>query len=139
MFIKLISCGGARSIHDSLCVVQRTLESGYVVPGGGASEIALNVKLEHLAQNYGTKEQEAISRYAEALTIIPQVLANNAAQDATDLVCKLKSIHEKAQSTTDPKYKDFNYFGLDLINGKVTNQLTQGVLEPLVSKIKCIR
>jgi T-complex protein 1 subunit alpha len=30
-----------RSLHDSLCVLKRTLECGYVVAGGGACEIAL--------------------------------------------------------------------------------------------------
>jgi T-complex protein 1 subunit alpha len=38
-----------RSLHDSLCVVKRTLESGSVVPGGGAVETALNIYLENFA------------------------------------------------------------------------------------------
>lgn len=38
-----------RSLHDSLCVVKRTIESGHVVPGGGACEVALSVKLEDYA------------------------------------------------------------------------------------------
>lgn len=38
-----------RSIHDSLCVLKRTLECGRVVAGGGAVEIALNIYLEDFA------------------------------------------------------------------------------------------
>lgn len=38
-----------RSIHDSLCAVKRTLESGSVVPGGGAVEAALSIHLENFA------------------------------------------------------------------------------------------
>jgi len=38
-----------RSLHDALCVVKRTLESGSVVPGGGAVETALNIHLENYA------------------------------------------------------------------------------------------
>lgn len=79
-----------RSVHDSICVIKRTLESGQVVPGGGACEIALSVKLEDYAVTLGSKEQTAIAAYSDALTIIPKVLANNAAQDATDLIAKLK-------------------------------------------------
>jgi len=45
-----------RSVHDSLCVVKRTLESGYVVAGGGAVEIALGVKLEESSRNLPSKE-----------------------------------------------------------------------------------
>lgn len=38
-----------RSFHDSLCIVKRTLESGNVVPGGGAVESALSIYLEKFA------------------------------------------------------------------------------------------
>lgn len=38
-----------RSIHDSLCVVKRVLESKNVVPGGGAVEAALSICLENFA------------------------------------------------------------------------------------------
>jgi len=45
-----------RSVHDSICVMKRTLESGYVVPGGGACEMALSTSLETFAKTLGTKE-----------------------------------------------------------------------------------
>jgi len=45
-----------RSIHDALCVVKRTLESGKVVPGGGAVEIALGIYLEDFAKTMPSKE-----------------------------------------------------------------------------------
>jgi T-complex protein 1 subunit alpha len=38
-----------RSLHDSLCVIKRTLESGSIVPGGGAVETALSIYLENFA------------------------------------------------------------------------------------------
>lgn len=38
-----------RSVHDSLCVVKRVLESKQVVPGGGAVEAALSIYLENFA------------------------------------------------------------------------------------------
>jgi len=37
-------------------VIKRVLETGYVVPGGGACEIALNIKLEDFSKTLGTKE-----------------------------------------------------------------------------------
>ena len=39
-----------RSVHDSLCAVKRTLESGSVVPGAAAVETALNIYLEEFAR-----------------------------------------------------------------------------------------
>jgi T-complex protein 1 subunit alpha len=38
-----------RSVHDSLSAVKRTLESGKVVPGAGASEVSIHVFLEEFA------------------------------------------------------------------------------------------
>ena len=38
-----------RSIHDSLSAVKRTLESGSIIPGGGAVETALHIYLEEFA------------------------------------------------------------------------------------------
>ena len=38
-----------RSVHDTLCVVKRVLESKSVVPGGGCVEAALSIYLENLA------------------------------------------------------------------------------------------
>ena len=45
-----------RSVHDAICVMKRTLESGYVVPGGGACEVALSIALDKYAKTLGTKE-----------------------------------------------------------------------------------
>ena len=38
-----------RALHDSLSIIKRTLESGTVVPGGGAVESALSIYLENFA------------------------------------------------------------------------------------------
>lgn len=68
-----------RSLHDSLCVLKRTLECGYVVAGGGACEIAVQIYLEDFAKTLASKEQIAIAEFCEALSIIPKTLATNAA------------------------------------------------------------
>lgn len=126
-----------RSLHDSLCIVKRTLESKAIVPGGGAVEAALSIYLENFAATLGSREQLAIAEFAEALLVIPKTLSVNAAQDATDLVAKLRAHHNASQ--TDKSKKDLAWSGLDLINGKITNNLESGVLEPAISKIKSIK
>lgn len=126
-----------RSVHDSLSAVKRTLESGYVVPGGGAVETALNIYLETFATSLGTREQLAIAEFAAALLIIPKTLAVNAAKDSSDLIAKLRRYHAASQS--DPSKKKYKYRGLDLVNGKVEDSLKEGVLEPTMSKIKSLK
>jgi len=128
-----------RSIHDSLSVIKRVLESGRVVPGGGAVEAALSVYLEHVAEQMSSREQLAIGEFAQAMLVIPKTLAINGGYDAADLVSKLRGYHAKAQTTTNEKEKEWKWAGLDLDEGKVADRVKHGVLEPAMSKIKAIK
>lgn len=110
-----------RSVHDSLSAVKRTLESGRIVPGGGAVETALHIYLEEWATSVvsggssntpsiidtnkhfqGSREQLAIAAFASALLTVPTTLAVNAAKDSSDLVAQLRSRHALSQRTSDP-------------------------------------
>ena len=128
-----------RSMHDALCVIKRVLESNTVVAGGGAVEVALSIFLDDFARTLGSREQLAIAEFSEALLVIPKVLAINAAKDATDLIAKLRVFHNAAQKSDDETKKDLKYSGLDLINGKVRNNVKAGVLEPAISKVKSLK
>ncbi|RKF56807.1 T-complex protein 1 subunit alpha [Golovinomyces cichoracearum] len=138
-----------RSIHDSLCAVKRTLESGSIVPGGGAVETALHIYLEEFAGTVGSREQLAIGEFAQALLAIPKTLAVNAALDASELVAQLRSRHALSQRTQEDevdqdekfisKKKNFKNYGLDLNNGKVVDEIKLGVLEPSMSKIRQLK
>jgi T-complex protein 1 subunit alpha len=126
-----------RSLHDALCVVKRVLESKFVVAGGGAVEAALSIYLEKFAHSIKTREQLAIAEFAEALLVIPKTLAVNAAQDATELVAKLRAAHNDAQQNDSLKH--LNRVGLDLIEGKIRDNIVAGVIEPGLAKIKYIQ
>ncbi|KAL8673386.1 MAG: hypothetical protein Q9168_002176 [Polycauliona sp. 1 TL-2023] len=90
-----------RSVHDSLSAVKRTLESGSIVPGGGAVETALHIYLEEFALSVGSREQLAIGEFAQTLLVIPKTLANNAAKDSAELVAQLRSYHASSQRLSD--------------------------------------
>ncbi|XP_077204519.1 T-complex protein 1 subunit alpha [Paroedura picta] len=126
-----------RSLHDALCVVKRVLESKSVVPGGGAIEAALSIYLENYATSMGSREQLAIAEFARSLLVIPNTLAVNAAQDAIDLVAKLRAFHNEAQ--VNPERKNLKWIGLDLINGKPRDNKQAGVFEPTMVKTKSLK
>jgi len=128
-----------RSLHDSLCVIKRVLESNTVVAGGGAVEVGLSIFLDDFARTVTTREQLAIAEFSEALQVIPKTLAINAAKDATDLIAKLRVFHNAALKADDEQKKELKYSGLDLVNGKIRNNLKAGVLEPAISKIKSLK
>ncbi|RKP02092.1 hypothetical protein CXG81DRAFT_11221 [Caulochytrium protostelioides] len=140
-----------RSIHDALCAVKRTLESSAVVPGGGAVEAALSVYLETFATTLASREQLAIAEYAQALLVIPKTLAVNAAKDATDLVARMRAYHHQAQTLAGAEdtamtgagatagAHALQYTGLDLIRGTLVDNVSRGVLEPAMSKLKSLK
>ncbi|KAI0132647.1 chaperonin Cpn60/TCP-1 family [Xylariales sp. AK1849] len=138
-----------RSVHDSLCAVKRTLESGSIVPGGGAVETALHIYLEEYAGTVGSREQLAIGEFAQALLVIPKTLAVNAAKDASELVAQLRSRHAVSQRTQEgdasqdvkavARMKGYKNYGLDLMKGKVVDEIKAGILEPSISKIRQLK
>ena len=73
----------------------------------------------------------------QAMLVIPKQLSVNAAHDATDMVAKLRAHHNAAQ--TDETKADLRYNGMDCISGKIQNNLSAGILEPALSKVKMIQ
>ncbi|KAJ1949724.1 chaperonin-containing T-complex alpha subunit Cct1 [Linderina pennispora] len=129
-----------RSLHDSLCAIKRVMESGAVVPGGGAVETALDVYLESFATTLGSREQLAIAEFANALLAIPKQLAVNAAKDSIELIAKLRAYHAAAQNApADSTRSLLKWYGLDLHEGKLRDNVKAGVLEPAMSKIKMLK
>lgn len=126
-----------RSIHDSLCVVKRVIESKTVVVGGGAVEAALSIYLENLATSLSSREQLAIAEFANSLLVIPKTLAVNAAKDSVDLVAKLRAFHNTSQ--LQGERADLKWVGLDLVEGIVRDNKAAGVFEPGISKIKSLK
>ncbi|VVC89107.1 unnamed protein product [Leptidea sinapis] len=114
-----------RSAHDALCAVRRVLESGRLVPGGGAAEAALSIYLENFATTLVSEREYFTLPHSSSylsLLVIPKTLAVNAARDATDLVAKLRAYHNSSQT-----------------KGVLRDNLAAGVLEPAISKIKSLK
>jgi len=126
-----------RSLHDSLCAVKRVMESKTVVAGGGAVEAALSIYLENFATSLASREQLAIAEFANSLLIIPKILSVNAAKDSADLVSKLRAYHNTSQIHKEKSH--LKWVGLDLVKGAVRDNNKAGVLEPGISKIKCLK
>lgn len=76
-------------------------------------------------------------------------MAVNAAKDSSELVAQLRSRHALSQRIQDgdanedektiAKKKNYKNYGLDLMKGKVVDEVKAGVLEPSMSKIKQLK
>lgn len=97
--------------------------------------------MDNFATTVGSREQLAIAEFAAALLIIPKTLAVNAAKDSSELVAKLRSYHAASQMAKpeDVKRRSYRNYGLDLIRGKIVDEIHAGVLEPTISKVKSLK
>ncbi len=117
-----------RALHDALKVVGVAMEDGVAVPGGGAAEIELAMRLREYAPSVGGREQLAIEKFADSLEIVPRTLAENAGLDAIDIMMKLKAEHQKGNK----------HAGVDVFDGKIANMIEKKVVEPLRVKKQAI-
>ena len=120
-----------RALHDALKVVAVAIEDGVVVPGGGAPEIELALKLRNYGQTVGGREQLAIEAFAEALEVIPWTLAENAGMDSIDVVIELKNAHNNKKGGKN--------FGVNVLENRVSDMIAAKVLEPLRVKTQAVQ
>src|SRR5512136_2021299 len=117
-----------RAMEDALRVVGVAVEDKMLVPGGGAPEVELALRLRAYASTVGGREQLAIESFADAMEVIPKTLAENAGLDQIDSLVALRSQHEKGMKGA----------GLDMDSGKAVDMLKLGVVEPLRVKTQAI-
>ena len=117
-----------RSMNDAFRVVGSVIEDGKAVPGGGAVETELALRLREFATSLHGKQQLAVEKFAEALELIPRTLAENAGLDPIDKLVELKAAHEKGKKNA----------GLDVYTGKIVDMWEMGVIEPLRTKKQAI-
>ncbi len=118
-----------RSLEDAVRVVGVAIEDGKIVPGGGAPEVELALRLREYASSVGGREQLAIESFANALEVVPRTLAENAGLDAIEALVDLRAAHENGNKS----------FGLDVFTGEVTDSIEANVLEPLRVKTQAIQ
>jgi thermosome len=116
-----------RAVHDALKVVSLTLEESKILPGGGAPEIELAMKLRDYATTVGGREQLSIKAFANAIEIIPKTLIENAGQDPLDKLVEARSAHEAGNRNA----------GISM-DGDVTNMMDLNVIDPLRVKTNAI-
>jgi len=83
-----------RALHDAIDVVTASLDAGGVVPGAGASEIAMADHIRASSASIGGRKQLAVEAFADALDLIPRTLAENTGMDPIDALVDLRSRHE---------------------------------------------
>lgn len=79
------------AIRDGLRAVKNAIEDGCVVPGAGAVEVAIADALVKHKPNVKGRAQLGVQAFADALLIIPKVLARNSGYDPQETLVKLQT------------------------------------------------
>lgn len=117
-----------RKLDDCLYVLKLAIEDRELLPGGGATEVALARELRAEAAEHPGKEQLAIDSFANALESIPRTLARSAGLNPVDALIELRNAQSAGRHTA----------GLNLETGTVADMDDLGVLEPRYVKQQSI-
>ena len=103
-----------RSMHDALCVLQRTVAETRTVQGGGCLEALMAHAVRQLAIKTPGKEAVAMESFANALMQLPITIADNAGYDSAELAA-----HADGKTS----------HGLDMENGEIACMKKLGITE----------
>lgn len=135
---SLILRGGTQQVADEAkrvvdgCfhVLLRAIEDRAVVPGGGATEVALAADLRSYAASVSGREQLAVEAFADALEVIPRRLAATGGMDPIDAIVELRARHSDGERGTGLVFEGES--------GTIDDVVEHGILEPLAVKDRTI-
>lgn len=85
-----------RAIDDGVNVIKALLKDARLVPGAGATELALARRVDAYGGGLRGLAQHAVKRWAQALEVVPRTLAENAlgGAEGNEVVSRLWAKHE---------------------------------------------
>jgi len=118
-----------RSLKDALDVVTAALDKGGVVPGAGATEIAISSYVREQSASIEGRKQLAVDAFADAVDVLPRTLAENTGMDPIDALVDLRAEHEGG---------DLAGIISEGQTGVVADPLEYGVLDPAAVKREAV-
>eukprot|EP01013_Petalomonas_cantuscygni_P007737 TRINITY_DN2007_c0_g1_i2.p1 TRINITY_DN2007_c0_g1~~TRINITY_DN2007_c0_g1_i2.p1 ORF type:complete len:552 (-),score=170.23 TRINITY_DN2007_c0_g1_i2:304-1959(-) len=116
------------AIRDGLRAVYNAVEEGAVLPGAGASEVAMYRALQDAAKGVEGKKKIGVQMLADALLAIPRQLAMNAGLDADDTVLRVMDAQHNGAMV-----------GMDLATGGTQDPFAAGIYDNVTVKRQMIQ
>lgn len=120
----------ARNLNDAMQVARNIICNPKLLPGGGATEMAVAQALKMKAAEVEGVASIPYSAVGEALEIIPQTLAENCGANVIRVVTALRAKHANKEGDT---------WGIDGQSGLLADMAEIGVWEPYVVKSQTIK
>lgn len=110
-----------RIINDCIDVVRLTAQNELLIPSGGAAAVALASDISDYAVSVSDRAQIVVEGFAEAIELIPGVLAQNAGRNPIDTIPTLRRRHHAGEHMIG--------VGPD---GRPKNMIDAGAVEPAI-------
>ncbi|KAK5221277.1 T-complex protein 1 subunit gamma [Exophiala xenobiotica] len=118
-----------RNLQDAMSVARNVMFHPRLSPGGGATEMAVSVRLAQKAKSVEGVMQWPYRAVAEAMEVIPRTLIQNAGASPIRILTQLRAKQAEGKST----------FGIDGDTGNVVDMKEYGVWEPEAVKTQSIK
>lgn len=118
-----------RNLQDAMSVAKNVFFEPRLSPGGGATEMAISVKLAEMAKAVEGVQQWPYKSVSEAMEVIPRTLVQNCGASPIRVLTELRAKHAEGKHT----------FGINGDTGKVVDMKEYGVWEPTAVKLQSIK
>ena len=118
-----------RNLQDAMYVARNVVFHPRLSPGGGATEMAVSVRLGQMAKAVEGIQQWPYKAVAESMEVIPRTLIQNSGGNAIRVLTKLRAKHAEGGST----------WGIDGDKGTIVDMKDYGVWEPEAIKLQSIK
>mmetsp|Transcript_27393 Transcript_27393/g.74884 ORF Transcript_27393/g.74884 Transcript_27393/m.74884 type:complete len:547 (+) Transcript_27393:120-1760(+) len=126
-----------RNLQDAMQVVRNVVYDPKLLPGGGATEMALAVALHKKGLSLGGigTQQAPFIAVGDALEVIPRTLAQNCGVSVIRTITALRQRHASAREAGDLKCA----VGVNGITGELADMHDLGIWEPYSVKVQTIK
>jgi T-complex protein 1 subunit gamma len=129
-----------RNLHDAMEVVRNVVYDPKLLPGGGATEMAVSMGLRRAGLKVEGVQQRPFLAVGEAMEVIPRTLAQNCGVSVIRTVTQLRAKHaaafDEAEKSGDTK--PFNW-GINGTTGELVDMEELGIWEPFSVKVQTIK
>merc|ERR1712107_30765 len=115
-----------RAIDDGVNVFKGVCKDGRLTAGGGSTEIELARQVSAWGETHAGLEQYSINKFAEALEVVPRVLAENSGVKPKEVIAKLYAAHSEGKTNMG--------FDIEGDSGEIKDCLESDVFDLLIAK-----
>ncbi|MCQ2820632.1 MAG: T-complex protein 1 subunit delta [archaeon] len=126
---KLLLDEAERSLHDALCVVRSIVKRKAMVPGGGACEMEIAMKMMERSHEIPGFKSYCYRAFAEALEVIPYTLSENAGLNPINMVTELRNKHMEGMTNA----------GINVKTGTISDMFEEKVIQPSLVTLSALK